>query len=118
MVEEWHTNQPLLRQPHIIFGLCLDERLIHQQHWLSMGDLVSHFLHQAVGHILEHHRLQRERGKTVGLGALHQRAPAQCLDRIEDGPAADAWAQRGDQLGDGQRLTIHGQYAQNVSLDR
>ena len=70
-LEDGLADQMLLRLPHVVFGLRLDKWLIHQQHRLSTRDLVGHFLHESVGHILEHNRLQRERGTTSGLGALN-----------------------------------------------
>ena len=48
---------------------------------------------------------------------LHQRAPAQGLDRLQGGPATGLWAECGDQLGDFQRLAFDGKYAQHRVLE-
>ena len=118
LLEDWRANQTLLTLPYIIFGLCHDEWLIHELHGLSIRDLDGHILHQALGHVLEHYRLQRERRVTGSVGPLHQRTPAQRLDGFQECSADDAWAQVGDKVGKGYWLAFHGEYSQNLLLER
>ena len=80
--QNWPSDQSLLCLSDIILGLRLDQRLLDSQRGLAAFDLVGHVRHQPIGYVLEHHRLQRERGRTNGLGVLDQRASPQRLDRV------------------------------------
>ena len=49
------ADQPLLRLAHVVLRLRLDERLFNQKSRLATADLVSNYLDQSIGHVLEHH---------------------------------------------------------------
>src|SRR6266849_10396055 len=100
LLEDWRADQTLLSLPHVVLGLGLDERLLRELQWLSTRDLLAYFLDQAVGYVLEHHRLQREGCRAASPRALHERTPAQRLDCLQDGCLADARAQVRDEFGD------------------
>src|SRR5438270_4253810 len=117
-LQDRRTDQPFLSLPHVVLGLGLDERLLHELQRLSARDPVGHVLHEAVGYVLQHYRLQRERSGTGGPGPLQQRTPAQRLDGLQDCPAVDAWAQVRDQLGQAHRVPLNGQHSQQLPLER
>ena len=118
LLEDWRADQTLLRLSHVVLGLGPDERLLRELQWLPARDLLAHFLDQAVSHVLQHYRLQRERGRAGAASALHQRTPAQRLHCLEDCCLADAWAHARDQLGDAHWLARYGQHAQQLLLER
>jgi len=97
--------------------LCFDQWLLDEQQRLDAFDLVDDVLHQPIGHVLEHHRLERERGRTDGLGALDQRASPQRLDRLQDRAAAGARAEGSQQRGQAHRLAFHRHSAQHLLLE-
>ena len=117
LLEDGLANETLLTVPHVVFGQSLDEWLIHELHRPSTCDFFAHVFHQPVGHVLEHHGLKRERGSPSCLRALHQRAPAQRLDCLQDFSTGGACAQIGDQLGDRHRLALNRQHSQDLLLD-
>src|SRR5258708_6567499 len=43
-LEDWQTDQALLTVPHVLFGLRLDEWLMHKLQRPSKHDLFAHFL--------------------------------------------------------------------------
>jgi len=63
--------------------LRLDERLLNEQHRLAARDLVGHGVDDPVGHVLQHHRLQRECGGPTPHGTLNQRAALERLHSLQ-----------------------------------
>ena len=62
LLENRLADQTFLTLSDIVFCERLDERLLHEQRWLATCDLVGRLFDQPLGHVLEHHRLQREGG--------------------------------------------------------
>jgi hypothetical protein len=63
-------DQPLLRLAHVLLSLRLDKRLSDQHERATTFDLLGSGLDHSIGHVLEHHRLQRNRRSVVA--SLHQ----------------------------------------------
>ena len=74
LLQDRSADQPFLRLAHIVFRLRLDDRLFNQHKRALMFDLLGNGLYQPIGHVLEHHGLERERRALVA--ALHQRPPS------------------------------------------
>src|SRR5207247_1374289 len=116
--EDWRADQTFLSLPHVVFGLRLDQWLLYEPQRLAARDLVGYLLDQSVSHILEHDRLQCERGRPGGcLRGFDQRAPPKRLDCLHDSPTVGPWAQLGNQFADVHWLAFNGQDSQHFLLD-
>ena len=103
------ADQPLLALAHVVLRLRLDQRLARPAAPARPRTISSRQpLHQPLGHVLQHHRLQRERG------ALLAPAPAASAAAAPPAPPAPrprgtAGAQIGHQGAEVHRLALDGQ---------
>ena len=82
LLQDGRADQPLLCLAHVVLGLRLDQGLLMHDHGLTMSDLCGDVPDQAIGDVLEDHRLERERSRPGRVRALNQRAAAQRLDGL------------------------------------
>jgi hypothetical protein len=73
-------NQVALAFSHIAFGGCFEQRIALEQNGAASADFCRRLFDQSGGDILQHYILQRK----AGMHALHQRALAQGVQRLQD----------------------------------
>ena len=72
------THRPFLRAPNVLLCDGPDQRRPLQLIGLPTSDFIGNPLDQAIGHVLEHDRLQREPVDSARGRTLEKRAPVKC----------------------------------------